>query len=482
MVKLDVTQSNFLNVLKEEIVDESHDVLLLTGSAGTGKTQIIKEAIDYCKDNGIASQCLAFTGRAASVLRERGIRSAKTIDSWFFNIARTETIENLKNSSDSFVLFIDEASMISNGAIIFENKDPELDFKLDEIVFTSLRYLPFKRILFVFVGDESQLPPLKHSQVPALDQKYFKTRYNLKARKVTLNKIYRQMEGSGILNLADKFKKNDTQEEIYIPKTEDIKTNAEFIDDKDVLNVFFDHYVENPDQIKIITSTNQLADTYNYEIKYRLSSASNSYFKDYQIANKYLAPEVGDKLQVFKNYNTQYDLPLYNGQFIEVKKLGSVEEFILTNQKGGVDEFYLPFLYQNLLIDIIDQDGKQTGNPFEIILSIDHLINSYNLTKEEFDSFDKDGDDLLSQAREAIAKETGNRRIFINKQFNPVLCKYGYAITGHKSQGGGWQNIIIDFSGFSDETGHLPPTWIYTAITRAKTKLYIVNYPEELND
>ena len=71
VVKLDVTQSNFLNVLKEEIVDESHDVLLLTGSAGTGKTQIIKEAIDYCKDNGIASQCLAFTGRAASVLRER---------------------------------------------------------------------------------------------------------------------------------------------------------------------------------------------------------------------------------------------------------------------------------------------------------------------------------------------------------------------------------------------------------------------------
>ena len=46
------------------------------------------------------------------------------------------------------------------------------------------------------------------------------------------------MEGSGILNLADKFKKNDTQEEINIPKTEDIKTNAEFIDDKDVLNVF----------------------------------------------------------------------------------------------------------------------------------------------------------------------------------------------------------------------------------------------------
>ena len=67
------------------------------------------------------------------------------------------------------------------------------------------------------------------------------------------------------------------------------------------------------------------------------------YFKDYQIANKYLAPEIGDKLQVFKNYNTQYDLPLYNGQFIEVKKLGSVEEFILTNQREELMNFIYHF-------------------------------------------------------------------------------------------------------------------------------------------
>ena len=130
---------------------------------------------------------------------------------------------------------------------------------------------------------------------------------------------------------------------------------------------------------------------------------------------------------------------------------------------------------------MINQDGGTAKKPFQITLSIDHLINSYNLTKDEFNSFDKDGDDLLSQARESIAKKTGNKGIYFDRKFNPVLCKFGYAITGHKSQGGGWDNIIIDFSGFSDETGHLPPSWIYTAITRAKTKLYIANYPEDLD-
>ena len=159
MVKLDEVQFNFLKSLRDEIRENKHDVLLLTGSAGTGKTQLIKEAIDYCDDNGIASQCLAFTGRAASVLRERGITTAKTIDSWFYSIARVKTLESLKNSSEQFVLFIDEAPMLSNGAIVFKDHEPELDFKLDEIIYTSLRYLPFKQILFVFVGDQSQLPP-----------------------------------------------------------------------------------------------------------------------------------------------------------------------------------------------------------------------------------------------------------------------------------------------------------------------------------
>ena len=77
----------------------------------------------------------------------------------------------------------------------------------------------------------------------------------------------------------------------------------------------------------------------------------------------------------------------------------------------------------------------------------------------------------------------GNKRVYSQQIYNPTLARFGYAITGHKAQGGGWENIIIDFSGFNDDKGHLPPSWIYTAITRAKSNLYVVNYPtEELNE
>ncbi len=483
VVKLDASQSEFLNLFRQELNKDETDILILTGSAGTGKTQLIKESIDFCRDNGIGSQCLAFTGRAASVLRERGINNAKTIDSWFYsNLSSEKSLENISSPTEKFVLFIDESSMISNGAIVFENNEPEIDFKLDELIYTTLRYLPFKKTLLVFVGDENQLPPLKHMQIPALSEDYFKSRYNLNAKKYTLKTIYRQKKDSGILKLADKFKNNELDGKIEIPKIKDLKSYAEFIKENDVLDIFFESFVEDQNQIKIITSTNQLSDSYNYEIKMRLSSGENKYIKDHQIQNKILAPEVGDKLQIFKNYNKQFDVPLYNGQFVQIVELGEVKEVILTNQKQGNQEFLLPFLHQDLIIDIIDQTGKLSGNPFEITISIDHLINSFNLTKEEFDTFDKNGVDLMTQVRNNIVKETGDRSVFVNSTFNPVLAKYGYAITGHKAQGGGWKNIIIDFDGFSDETGHLPPSWIYTAVTRAKSNLFILNYPEATNE
>jgi exodeoxyribonuclease-5 len=59
---------------------------------------------------------------------------------------------------------------------------------------------------------------------------------------------------------------------------------------------------------------------------------------------------------------------------------------------------------------------------------------------------------------------------------NALQVKYAYAVTCHKSQGGQWRNVFIDL-------GYIPPEamgmdfyrWLYTAITRATTKLYLLN-------
>ena len=52
----------------------------------------------------------------------------------------------------------------------------------------------------------------------------------------------------------------------------------------------------------------------------------------------------------------------------------------------------------------------------------------------------------------------------------------GYALTGHKAQGGGWDYIFLDLENFWTENGHVSPKWVYTSAKRAKKKLYLVNY------
>ncbi len=475
-MKLDDSQSLFLKEFKKHLFNSDIDCLILTGAAGTGKTQIIKESVAICEKESIGYQCLAFTGRAASVLRSRGLNNSKTIDSWLHHLKKSQTHKEELQQYDKFVFFIDESSMISNSAIIFENSEPELDFKLDEIMWSSFRHIPCKDILFVFVGDQNQLPPLKHDFCPALSEEYFVNRYGLNSKSFSLTNIHRQVNASDITKLATKFipSFNETIEEI--PSIEEIEKDVSIIQSSEVINIFFDLYIKNKHSVKIITATNAKADYYNFLIKERLSTGTTGKYEPYLISNSYLEPQEGDTLQLFQNTGEIFNYPLYNGQFLEILELGEVKEEILSKGNNLFDN--IPFITQEITVDNLSDSGEKMGNIQTINISIDHLVNSFNLTKDQYEYFDKKDDGMLNKIKEYVSV-IDSKRVYFNPTYNPVLTRYGYSITGHKAQGGGWNNIIIDFSGFNDDNGHLPPSWIYTAITRAKSNLYIANYPTE---
>ncbi len=475
-MKLDDSQSLFLKEFKKHLFNSDIDCLILTGAAGTGKTQIIKECVAICEKESIGYQCLAFTGRAASVLRSRGLNNSKTIDSWLHHLKKSQTHKEELQQYDKFVFFIDESSMISNSAIIFENSEPELDFKLDEIMWSSFRHIPCKDILFVFVGDQNQLPPLKHDFCPALSEEYFVNRYGLNSKSFSLTNIHRQVNASDITKLATKFipSFNETIDEI--PSIEEIEKDVSIIQSSEVINIFFDLYIKNKHSVKIITATNAKADYYNFLIKERLSTGTTGKYEPYLISNSYLEPQEGDTLQLFQNTGEIFNYPLYNGQFLEILELGEVKEEILSKGNNLFDN--IPFITQEITVDNLSDSGEKMGNIQTINISIDHLVNSFNLTKDQYEYFDKKDDGMLNKIKEYVSV-IDSKRVYFNPTYNPVLTRYGYSITGHKAQGGGWNNIIIDFSGFNDDKGHLPPSWIYTAITRAKSNLYIANYPKE---
>jgi exodeoxyribonuclease-5 len=65
--------------------------------------------------------------------------------------------------------------------------------------------------------------------------------------------------------------------------------------------------------------------------------------------------------------------------------------------------------------------------------------------------------------------------------FNALEVKYGYALTCHKSQGGQWSDVYLDLGYINpDHLGLDFYRWLYTGITRARERLYLVNMSDEM--
>ncbi|HPS63799.1 MAG TPA: ATP-binding domain-containing protein, partial [Bacteroidales bacterium] len=63
--------------------------------------------------------------------------------------------------------------------------------------------------------------------------------------------------------------------------------------------------------------------------------------------------------------------------------------------------------------------------------------------------------------------------------FNALQVKFAYALTCHKTQGGQWDTVFVD-QGYLNDSMITPEfgRWLYTAVTRATRKLYLVNFEE----
>ena len=70
-----------------------------------------------------------------------------------------------------------------------------------------------------------------------------------------------------------------------------------------------------------------------------------------------------------------------------------------------------------------------------------------------------------------------NQYIMINPFFQAIQVKFAYAVTCHKAQGGQWGAVFIDQGYFLEDMWNKEyMRWLYTAITRASSKLYLVNF------
>lgn len=115
--------------------------------------------------------------------------------------------------------------------------------------------------------------------------------------------------------------------------------------------------------------------------------------------------------------------------------------------------------------------------PFDTVLILDTLTSeSPSLTFEESNK-------LYKAVKEDYADETSNVKQFLaikkNPYFNALQVKFSYAITCHKSQGGQWKTVFVEQPYLPDGVSKEYYRWLYTAITRAQEKLYLIGFKDD---
>ena len=102
--------------------------------------------------------------------------------------------------------------------------------------------------------------------------------------------------------------------------------------------------------------------------------------------------------------------------------------------------------------------------------------NSPSLTFEESNLLYQE---VMKDYEDETAKYKKFLKVKNNKYFNALQVKFSYAITCHKSQGGQWNTVFIEQPYLPNGVGKEYLRWLYTAVTRATDKLYLIGFKDD---
>ena len=180
-------QEQAIDVFSAFLTDRRDEaVMVLRGSAGTGKTTLAAAFVKSLQSLGQSLVLLAPTGRAAKVFSLYAACPASTIHRRIYRQKSLEGGFSLGyNAAHDTLFIVDEASMIANG------DTPLLD-DLIQFVYNG------RNCRLMLLGDHAQLPPVGEQHSPALMTSVLRG-YGLEVYECTLNEVLRQSQESGIL-------------------------------------------------------------------------------------------------------------------------------------------------------------------------------------------------------------------------------------------------------------------------------------------
>ncbi len=434
---------------------EPNCCFVLKGYAGTGKTTLISALVKSLPAIHMKSVLLAPTGRAAKVLSAYSARKASTIHKKIYTlktdsdgVPRTVLRDNTHKNT---LFIVDEASMIADttpggGIRLWDNNSVLADL-------ISYCYQG-DNCRLVFTGDTAQLPPVHTTLSPALDTMHLEKQYYLHTTSIELTDVVRQQTESGILVNATQLRENVSTKDISrLIQELKLETYPDIsiiygTDLEDTLGSAFSK--PGMEETLVVCRSNKSANLYNKAIRQKLL------WHEEEIC-------AGDFVMVVKN--NYYWLKegskasfIANGDTVEILSL-----------RNAVSRYGFRFIDASVrLIDYPDME------PFDCKFLLDTLDSeSASMSAQQIKNlFHAISEDHADEPRQVM-----NHEVFTSPWYNALQIKFAYAVTCHKAQGGQWHTVFID-------QGYVTPArrdteylrWLYTAITRATSRVYLVNF------
>ena len=429
-------------------------MMLMRGSAGTGKTSLVAAMVQTLVSLRQKVVLMAPTGRAAKVLSISSSLPASTIHRKIYRQKTMLGDFNLNDNLHTDTLFvIDEASMISSFSM------SETGFGSGNLLDDLVQYVYSGRnCRMLLIGDTAQLPPVGEDESPALISEILYG-YGATLYECDLSEVLRQSSQSGILYNATAIRSLIQHEEATeLPKLRFYGFYDIFaLPGNELIDTLSSSYSKvGIDDTIVITRSNKNATMYNNGIRA-------------QVLDREELLERGDQVMIVKNHT----LPKPSGNDNYQPSFIANGDKAIVVRVRNFRELY-GFHFADATLRFPDYDDFELDT---IVLTDTLQSDAPALTQEQstalFKAIEEDYADIPRKADRMKA-------IREDAYFNALQIKYAYAVTCHKAQGGQWSHVYIDQGYMTDDM--LTPDyihWLYTAITRGRENVYMVNWRKE---
>jgi hypothetical protein len=174
-----------------------------------------------------------------------------------------------------------------------------------------------------------------------------------------------------------------------------------------------------------------------------------------------------------------------------VEALGSLEVRKISAPRGRIHASKAPFLrfgsdviegefhFRDVTLSVRTAEGgmarvqtKVLENWLECTEGVFPFAAQYLLRRDASDRFYQANRRLYATDKPQFER-LRNQFVAIDPWCNALRCRFGYAITCHKAQGGEWKYVFVDMRASMARDTEEFYRWVYTSITRAKRCVWL---------